>query len=195
MTLALLTDLHELNMAAVYLRRGMVRPATFSLFVRRRPAHRAGPPTAASWSQPDSRTAGLSRNVEAGRRYGLPLASTMAHSFIEASATRSAPSKPSPRCSTKPPPSWSPPTTRWRGRDRRGGHPNAGHATHDQRGTDCRPSSKDLASAASRCLPTEWSPRPALFERGLARAGWTEPTDPDRRSQGPMAGLCSRQHG
>ena len=94
MTLALLTDLHELNMAAVYLRRGMVRPATISLFVRRRPAHRACPPTAASWSQPDSRTAGLSRNVEAGRRYGLPLASTMAHSFIEAPATRSAPSEP-----------------------------------------------------------------------------------------------------
>jgi nicotinate phosphoribosyltransferase len=34
---ALLTDLYELNMAASYLRRGMVAPATFSLFVRRLP--------------------------------------------------------------------------------------------------------------------------------------------------------------
>ncbi len=34
---ALLTDLYELNMAASYLRRGMVAPATFSLFVRTLP--------------------------------------------------------------------------------------------------------------------------------------------------------------
>jgi nicotinate phosphoribosyltransferase len=37
---ALLTDLYELNMAASYLRRGMDREATFSLFVRRMPPHR-----------------------------------------------------------------------------------------------------------------------------------------------------------
>ncbi|MGA3152745.1 MAG: nicotinate phosphoribosyltransferase [Streptosporangiaceae bacterium] len=36
----LLVDLYELNMAASYLRRDMVVPATFSLFVRRLPAHR-----------------------------------------------------------------------------------------------------------------------------------------------------------
>ena len=40
MSSALLTDLYELNMAASYLRRGMVAPATFSLFVRRLPARR-----------------------------------------------------------------------------------------------------------------------------------------------------------
>ncbi len=34
MSLALLTDLYELNMAASYLRRGMTSSATFSLFVR-----------------------------------------------------------------------------------------------------------------------------------------------------------------
>jgi nicotinate phosphoribosyltransferase len=32
-----LTDLYELNMAAVYLRRGMTSLATFSLFVRELP--------------------------------------------------------------------------------------------------------------------------------------------------------------
>lgn len=37
---ALITDLYELNMAASYLRRAMVGPATFSLFVRRLPASR-----------------------------------------------------------------------------------------------------------------------------------------------------------
>jgi nicotinate phosphoribosyltransferase len=37
---ALVTDLYELNMAASYLRRGMVGPATFSLFVRRLPPTR-----------------------------------------------------------------------------------------------------------------------------------------------------------
>jgi len=37
---ALWTDLYELNMAASYLRRGMDRPATFSLFVRNLPAKR-----------------------------------------------------------------------------------------------------------------------------------------------------------
>ena len=36
----LLTDLYELNMAAVYLRRGMTAPATFSLFVRQLPPDR-----------------------------------------------------------------------------------------------------------------------------------------------------------
>ena len=36
----LLTDLYELRMAASYLRRGMVGPATFSLFVRRLPTSR-----------------------------------------------------------------------------------------------------------------------------------------------------------
>ena len=36
----LLTDLYELNMAAVYLRRGMRAPATFSLFVRELPPNR-----------------------------------------------------------------------------------------------------------------------------------------------------------
>jgi nicotinate phosphoribosyltransferase len=36
----LLTDLYELNMAAVYLRRGMTAPATFSLFVRELPPNR-----------------------------------------------------------------------------------------------------------------------------------------------------------
>lgn len=36
----LLTDLYELNMAASYLRRGMVAPATFSLYVRGLPAER-----------------------------------------------------------------------------------------------------------------------------------------------------------
>jgi nicotinate phosphoribosyltransferase len=36
----LLTDLYELNMAAVYLRRGMTGPATFSLFVRQLPPDR-----------------------------------------------------------------------------------------------------------------------------------------------------------
>ncbi|HWC32887.1 MAG TPA: nicotinate phosphoribosyltransferase, partial [Actinomycetota bacterium] len=34
---ALLTDLYEINMAASYLRRGMMEPATFSLFVRALP--------------------------------------------------------------------------------------------------------------------------------------------------------------
>lgn len=37
---ALLTDLYELNMAASYLRRGMLQEATFSLFVRSLPASR-----------------------------------------------------------------------------------------------------------------------------------------------------------
>jgi nicotinate phosphoribosyltransferase len=37
---ALATDLYELNMAASYLRRGMTRSATFSLFVRRLPPSR-----------------------------------------------------------------------------------------------------------------------------------------------------------
>ncbi|HXF57713.1 MAG TPA: nicotinate phosphoribosyltransferase [Actinomycetota bacterium] len=37
---ALLTDLYELNMARSYLRRGMVGPATFSLFVRHLPENR-----------------------------------------------------------------------------------------------------------------------------------------------------------
>ena len=37
---ALITDLYELNMAASYLRRGMVGPATFSLFVRTLPVDR-----------------------------------------------------------------------------------------------------------------------------------------------------------
>ncbi len=37
---ALLTDLYELNMAASYLRRGMTRPATFSLFIRHLPPNR-----------------------------------------------------------------------------------------------------------------------------------------------------------
>jgi nicotinate phosphoribosyltransferase len=37
---ALLTDLYELNMAASYLRRGMVCPATFSLYVRGLPKQR-----------------------------------------------------------------------------------------------------------------------------------------------------------
>jgi nicotinate phosphoribosyltransferase len=37
---ALITDLYELNMAASYLRRAMVGPATFSLFVRRLPPSR-----------------------------------------------------------------------------------------------------------------------------------------------------------
>jgi len=37
---ALWTDLYELNMAASYLRRGMDRPATFSLFVRKLPPTR-----------------------------------------------------------------------------------------------------------------------------------------------------------
>jgi len=37
---ALVTDLYELNMAASYLRRGMVEPATFSLFARRLPPGR-----------------------------------------------------------------------------------------------------------------------------------------------------------
>lgn len=37
---ALITDLYELNMAASYLRRGMARPATFSLFARALPARR-----------------------------------------------------------------------------------------------------------------------------------------------------------
>ena len=36
----LLTDLYELNMAVVYLRRGMTAPATFSLFVRQLPPDR-----------------------------------------------------------------------------------------------------------------------------------------------------------
>jgi nicotinate phosphoribosyltransferase len=40
MGLALHTDLYELNMAASYLRRGMNRPATFSLFVRELPPTR-----------------------------------------------------------------------------------------------------------------------------------------------------------
>lgn len=37
---ALVTDLYEVNMAASYLRRGMVEPATFSLFVRKLPPGR-----------------------------------------------------------------------------------------------------------------------------------------------------------
>lgn len=37
---ALLTDLYELNMAASYLRRGMMQDATFSLFIRRMPPNR-----------------------------------------------------------------------------------------------------------------------------------------------------------
>jgi nicotinate phosphoribosyltransferase len=40
MTLALRTDLYELNMAASYLRRDMTGPATFSLFVRTMPPDR-----------------------------------------------------------------------------------------------------------------------------------------------------------
>ena len=40
MSAALVTDLYELNMAASYLRRGMVGPATFSLFVRQLPTSR-----------------------------------------------------------------------------------------------------------------------------------------------------------
>jgi nicotinate phosphoribosyltransferase len=40
MPTALLTDLYELNMAAIYLRRGMVGQATFSLFVRNLPPNR-----------------------------------------------------------------------------------------------------------------------------------------------------------
>lgn len=40
MARALLTDLYEIRMAASYLRRGMVAPATFSLFVRRLPPGR-----------------------------------------------------------------------------------------------------------------------------------------------------------
>jgi nicotinate phosphoribosyltransferase len=40
MSRALVTDLYELNMAASYLRRGMVGPATFSLFVRKLPPRR-----------------------------------------------------------------------------------------------------------------------------------------------------------
>ncbi len=40
MAMALATDLYELNMAASYLRRAMVGPATFSLFVRRLPPDR-----------------------------------------------------------------------------------------------------------------------------------------------------------
>jgi nicotinate phosphoribosyltransferase len=43
MTGALATDLCELNMAASYLRRGMVEPATFSLFVRNLPTSRGVP--------------------------------------------------------------------------------------------------------------------------------------------------------
>jgi nicotinate phosphoribosyltransferase len=39
-SLALVTDLYELNMAASYLRRGMTAPATFSLFVRKLPSRR-----------------------------------------------------------------------------------------------------------------------------------------------------------
>ncbi len=38
---ALATDLYELNMAASYLRPGVVGPATFSLFVRNLPPRRA----------------------------------------------------------------------------------------------------------------------------------------------------------
>lgn len=41
MTGALAADLCELNMAASYLWRGMVGPATFSLFVRSLPTSRA----------------------------------------------------------------------------------------------------------------------------------------------------------
>lgn len=40
MSRALVTDLYELNMAASYLRRGMVGPAVFSLFVRKLPPRR-----------------------------------------------------------------------------------------------------------------------------------------------------------
>ncbi|MEU8055264.1 hypothetical protein [Microbispora bryophytorum] len=40
MASGLLTDLYEINMAASYLRRGMIGRATFSLFVRRLPANR-----------------------------------------------------------------------------------------------------------------------------------------------------------
>ena len=40
MSRALVTDLYELNMAASYLRRGMVGPVTFSLFVRKLPLRR-----------------------------------------------------------------------------------------------------------------------------------------------------------
>ena len=40
MSAALVTDLYELNMAASYLGRGMVGPATFSLFVRQLPTSR-----------------------------------------------------------------------------------------------------------------------------------------------------------
>ena len=42
MSRALITDLYELNMAASYLRRGMVGPATFSLFVRTLPVDMVG---------------------------------------------------------------------------------------------------------------------------------------------------------
>lgn len=40
MSHALVTDLYELKMAVTYLRRSMVRPATFSLFVRSLPPRR-----------------------------------------------------------------------------------------------------------------------------------------------------------
>lgn len=40
MDIALVTDFYELNMAASYLHRGMVEPATFSLFARKLPAGR-----------------------------------------------------------------------------------------------------------------------------------------------------------
>ncbi len=41
MSVALITDLYEINMAASYLRRNMIGPATFSLFVRRLPPTRS----------------------------------------------------------------------------------------------------------------------------------------------------------
>jgi len=50
MTGALATDLCELNMAASYLRRGMVGLATFSLFVRNLPTSRGFLMATAWWT-------------------------------------------------------------------------------------------------------------------------------------------------
>src|SRR5918995_407375 len=131
---ALLTDLYELNMAASYLRRGMLQEATFSLFVRTLPPTRGFLVAAGlepclefleTFDFPEHdldyledvlnfprdvvdfalrRTQGLeaamtvarvssivgfssTSNVEAARQFGLKVAGTMAHSYIESFPT------------------------------------------------------------------------------------------------------------
>jgi len=71
MSLALLTDLYKLNMAAVYLRRGMLAPATFSLFVRQLPPGRGFLVAAGSCAAPGPGVAAASIASGAGTAFFL----------------------------------------------------------------------------------------------------------------------------